>query len=62
MNLNNYQKLAGRTECDQVAARYRINSGEVPSKCLLPTRLLHACIGLSGEVGKLAGAVERWLY
>lgn len=53
-----YQELAARTECDQRAARARYANPDA----LSPVRLNHAVIGMMGEVGELAAAVERWLH
>lgn len=65
-----YQQLASRTECNQSKSRDRMAG----VKCLdpieidnnspecQPIRLNHAVLGLTGEVGELAGAVERWIY
>lgn len=58
MDSTQYQQLAARTECDQEAARQRIAADGT----LRTTRLLHACLGLSGEVGELSAAAERWVY
>lgn len=52
-----YQLMALRTECDQERSAYNLKNYHPFS-----TRLLHATIGLQGEVGELAGAIERWLY
>ena len=54
MRPDEYQKLAGRTECDQQAAWSNMTPFRV--------RLNHAVIGLAGEVGELAAAVEHCLY
>lgn len=63
MNANEYQQLAARTECDQMASRHRMHGVTNPVKVdLTPVRLNHAVLGLAGEVGELAGAVERWIY
>lgn len=63
MDPSKYQELAGRTECDQEAALRRISPVLFrKDEALKPTRLLHACLGLSGEVGELATAVEHWIY
>lgn len=64
MNPSEYQKLAARTECDQQASRQRLFNAceDNPSRSLLPARLNHAVLGLTGEVGELAGAAEKWLY
>jgi NTP pyrophosphatase (non-canonical NTP hydrolase) len=57
MNTAAYQLMACRTECDQERSAYNLKNNHP-----LSTRLLHATIGLQGEVGELAGAIERWLY
>lgn len=57
MDSNEYQKLAARTECDQGKAYQRIASGEQ-----VFTRLNHAILGMTGEVGELAAAIERWIH
>jgi len=59
MTPNEYQKLAARTECDQEAAAERYVR---PSTKILSTRLSHAALGLSGESGELAYAVEKWIH
>lgn len=63
MNPSDYQRLASRTECDQeAAARKRHLQDSEGDPKLLATRLSHAVLGLTGEVGELAGAIERWLH
>lgn len=61
-----YQTLASRTECDQEKARMRMawaeNTPQTPENYLIPIRLNHAVLGLTGEVGELAGAIERWIH
>lgn len=57
MNPSEYQELAARTECDQERAY-----GRYCSSYPLAIRLNHAVLGLAGEVGELAAAVERWLH
>lgn len=56
MNANGYQALAARTECDQYAARGRF------SYSIETVRLNHAVLGLAGEVGELACAIEKWVH
>lgn len=56
MNPNEYQALAMRTLCDQVAARNRLHSG------VEATQVNHALIGLSGEVGELCGFWQKMVY
>ena len=65
MSPNEYQRLAERTECNQSEAAFRLSGanltpGEPDS--LIPVRLNHSVIGLTGEVGELASAVEKWVY
>jgi NTP pyrophosphatase (non-canonical NTP hydrolase) len=55
MDANQYQKSAMRTECDQAVAMRRYMSE-------MAIRLNHAVLGLTGEVGELATAVEKWLH
>lgn len=69
MNPLDYQKLASRTECEQgkvcdrMADVYPVDpTGTGPRDLLLPVRLNHAVLGMAGEVGELAGALEKWLY
>lgn len=58
MNPNEYQEAASRTDPDR--------SQQVVDKLIdiAPNGswLLHAQIGLAGEVGELAAAIQRWLY
>lgn len=60
MNPSKYQELCHRTECDQDKSRQRFGTDLVSMNG--PVRINHAILGLAGEVGELAGAVERWLY
>lgn len=71
-----YQQAANRTECSQQKSlvRIKLNSpdkfferpllpnegGRLPRFCAV--RLIHGVLGLQGEVGELAGALEKWLY
>ena len=57
MNAYEYQIQAQRTECDQHASAKRIADTGVPM-----VRVMHAALGLTGEVGELAAAVEHWVY
>lgn len=65
-----YQRLASRTECEQEKACDRMGDfypadptkAAGPDDLLLPVRLNHAVLGMAGEVGELAGALEKWLY
>ena len=56
MDINSYQCLASRTECDQEKARRRIVDNEIG------IRLNHAAIGLASEAGEILRAVEKWIY
>lgn len=56
MNPNTYQKQALRTVCPQNKALKRIENRPHGSQ------ILHAVIGLTGEVGELASAVEKFAY
>jgi NTP pyrophosphatase (non-canonical NTP hydrolase) len=66
MSPSEYQLLAMRTECDQEKSLARIQFCHPPPSGTFHTlnavRMLHAVVGLAGEAGELAGAVERWLY
>jgi NTP pyrophosphatase (non-canonical NTP hydrolase) len=69
MNPLEYQKLASRTECEQgkvcdrMADVYPMDPTSTGQRdLLLPVRLNHAVLGMAGEVGELAGALEKWLY
>jgi len=63
MHVSEYQTLAARTECDQAAAsRRRLYHDQEGDNKLLATRLSHAVLGLTGEVGELATAIEHWLH
>lgn len=55
MNANEYQRLVKRTECHQREAFKRVEDTDD----LMGIRLVHSIIGLSGEVGELASAIER---
>ncbi len=68
MDASKYQRLAAQTECDQEAALNRVKGSssfhqrDEPRRKLMPIRLLHSVVGLTGEVGELAAAAERWIY
>ena len=55
---NEYQKLAARTDPDRTI--------QVTDKIIeiapRGSRLLHSVLGLMGELGELASALQRWLY
>lgn len=56
-----YQTLAKRTQCDQHKALRRINENSSGHGCFATT-LLHGVLGMMGELGELAGALEKWLW
>lgn len=65
MLVNEYQKLASRTECDQMASRRRMHNGrqvQANEPDTTPIRLNHSVIGLAGEVGELASLIQKWIY
>jgi len=66
MKANDYMWLAGRTECDQTRSRARILGrlylGSTSTDSVRWVRLLHAIIGLGGEVGELLTNVEHQVY
>lgn len=55
---NQYQDLAARTDPDRT---HRVVD-KVTDLAPNGSWLLHSLIGLSGEVGELAAAIQRWLY
>lgn len=60
MTPSEYQLSASRTECDQRAAAIRtFNYNQ--NQNLLATRLNHAALGMAGEIGEFAYAIEKWL-
>jgi NTP pyrophosphatase (non-canonical NTP hydrolase) len=72
MTPNEYQKLAGRTECDQMKSRERMMTVVLPegfasphaltAKNPLAIRVNHSIIGLTGELGEMATAFQKWIY
>lgn len=62
MNPTEYQKLAGRTECDQDESRKRMFRAAHADNKTIPIRINHSIIGLAGEVGELAAILQKWIY
>lgn len=71
MQPSTYTKLAMRTETNQINARRRLvglekgdkdNLPELDNLDLKPIRLCQAVLGLTGEVGELASALEKTYY
>lgn len=63
MNPNDYIRLAIRTECDNEKPRerlYGLLTTETP--VLMPTRLLHAILGMQDEIGEMAKAIKGWIF
>lgn len=58
MNPSEYQKLAMRTECDQIKSRERYKCHYAPD----PIRMNHAVLGLANEVGELSSIMVKWLH
>jgi len=58
MKLNEYQKLAERTICEQGAALDRIDDMTATDGVML----LHSLVRLTTEVGELARVVERYVW
>ena len=57
MDLYKLQQMVRTTECDQEKSKQRLAELSVDY-----TRLLHSVVGLTGEVGELATAIERHLF
>lgn len=62
MTPNKYQQLASRTICPQDKPLPRLSALSKSLEGYEGVKLLHAVIGLTGEVGELAGAVEKYAY
>ena len=63
--MKSYVKLAMRTRCPQgeVVTRRLLDQGdEACGTVSKNTALLHGCIGLAGESGELATAMQRWMF
>lgn len=59
---NQYQSQAMRTKCDQLKALRKLVNHSSEHNGMMAIQLLHGLIGLQGEVGELAGMIERFLY
>lgn len=63
-----YQKLAGRTECSQSAARQRyiiprnLSDDRLAGDTELAVRFNHGAIGIVKEGGELLSLLEKWLH
>jgi NTP pyrophosphatase (non-canonical NTP hydrolase) len=68
MHPDEYQRLASVTECDQTRSLARManlcfsRTKDLEPAQLRQIRLNHGVLGLMGEVGELAAALERWVY
>ena len=72
VNEHTYQELAKRTECNQSTAAIKMyisttvnddtRSEDNANPINKAIRLNHSALGLAGEVGELASAVEKWVY
>lgn len=68
MEFNLYQRLASRTECDQTRSLARManlrmtHTMNYEAAQLRQIRLNHSVLGLAGEAGELAAALEKWVY
>jgi|SRR5581483_905603 len=62
MQLNEYAKLAARTECDYARARDRMGGLVENADMLVPIRLNHALLGIMNELGELSSGVLKWIY
>ena len=62
MNVNDYQRLAMRTKCDQIEALYRISNKENHTPGVSLIQLNQAALGLAGDAGELCNAVARCVY
>ena len=56
---SDYQRLAARTECDELAASWRRAKCDVDQ---MATKLTHAAFGLSTEAGEFTDVLKRWIY
>lgn len=57
MTPNEYQEQAMRTKCSMGEAAQRLLTADVTT-----IQLLHSFIGMVGEVGELACAIEKWMF
>lgn len=56
MTPHDYQLLAGRTECNQLASQAALAND------LSKVRSLHGVLGAMKELGEVAQELERWIY
>lgn len=73
MTPDDYQRLAGRTECDQAKSLARMTDEFFDAEdfdrtfdpqhtMLSQIRLNHSVMGLAGEVGEIASLLQKWIY
>jgi NTP pyrophosphatase (non-canonical NTP hydrolase) len=67
LTMDEYQRLAARTICDQAKALERVGGPEVGAEdgnfpSLVPIQLMHSLIGIQNEAGELAKIVQGWIY
>lgn len=68
MNPSDYQRLAMRTKCDQLkpldrlGTRITVYNEEGYPVQVNPAQLNHAVVGMTGDVGELASALEKFIY
>ena len=62
MNTNEYQELAARTICDQKNASWKMSTNYPLLNPHGKIELMHSVMGMSGEVGELASALEKWIW
>jgi NTP pyrophosphatase (non-canonical NTP hydrolase) len=67
LTMDEYQRLAARTICDQAKALERVGGPEVGAEegnfpSLAPIQLMQSLIGIQNEAGELAKIVQGWIY